>query len=370
MKKVEVINARQKGITFSLLVLDPREIIKLVKFPENDTVQERQRPWKLNRVKEIAKYVSGVMNLDFSKIEKCKKKAKGIIPNCPVLNVIEKIRIIEEGGKKYVTLPDTDKEIKEYEGCVEIIDGQHRLIAFDDDYRNTSFKDNEIYEMGFCVFSNLTEEEKTEIFIVANEKAEKVDKNVLNNMMKWLGILPREEEELFKLVDKLNRESISPLIGRISIRGEKVKNGFKLLQVQRILMKSGTYDKLSGLTSEQQLKSISFYLSAWNNVYAGMFNNHLHTLGKISGLRYIFYIFPYISDILEKEKIKTGVETVSEKLKILRNNIFTDEFLNDKNGRMLNFRAETATVAIARKHGEELKNICFKESERFNPNKI
>ncbi|WP_394531807.1 hypothetical protein C1N83_00055 [Priestia aryabhattai] len=88
MKKVKVIPFIQKEKTFYLLSYDPREIIKLVEFPEAGKTQETQRPWDLSRVKEISQYVAGLINLDLSKMkDRTKRKAKGFIPNCPILNI-------------------------------------------------------------------------------------------------------------------------------------------------------------------------------------------------------------------------------------------------------------------------------------------
>ncbi|PKF90059.1 hypothetical protein CW306_00535 [Bacillus sp. BA3] len=370
MKKVKLLRMRQKDHQFFLLSYDPRKLIKLVDVPESGEVQENQRPWMENRVKDIAKYVAGLANLDFSKGEKDKKKAKGILPNCPILNVTGHIKIINEGGENYILLPETEEEYVQCIGSIEILDGQHRLISFDERYMLPSFKDNEVYEMGYVVFQHLTTTEKREIFVVANEKQEKVEKNVLRQIMKWLGLLSEEDEILYALIEKLNIETISPLSGRISIGGRKVKNGFKLTQLQKILKGSGTYEKLKLLSVEKQLKAISYYLKAWENTYTNMFNNPKHTLGKISGLRYIMYLFPYVSDILEKKRIKTSTQEVEKILVVLYSTKLGSSFFNDENDEKMAFRAETATIALARNHGEFLQDQILNAEQIFNPNDL
>ena len=79
--------------------------------------------------------------------------------------------------------------------------------------------------MGFIAFQKLTREEKGELFIVTNERVEKVDRvdrNVLQNMMEWLGVLSDDDRKIYNLIKKLNKEDISPLKGRIIIEGGRI----------------------------------------------------------------------------------------------------------------------------------------------------
>lgn len=142
--------------------------------------------------------------------------------------------------------------------------------------------------MGFIAFQKLTREEKGELFIVTNERVEKVDRvdrNVLQNMMEWLGVLSDDDRKIYNLIKKLNKEDISPLKGRIIIEGGKLVNGLKLLQVQRVLEKSKVYDMLKDFDVEKQVKVISNYLRAWEDVFDIKFNNRRKpkTLEKILG---------------------------------------------------------------------------------------
>lgn len=374
MKKVELIPFVQKGMTFYLLSYDPREIIKLVNFPNSGTVQNTQRPWDESRVKEISHYVAGLINLDLSKLkEKTKRKAQGIIPNCPILNIHGKLKIVKEKGKFFILLPETEKEFAECRGAIEILDGQHRLIAFDEDHLDVNFKSSEIYQMGYVICNDLTQDEKTEIFIFSNEKQKSVDKNVLRQLMKWLKLLSNEDESLYDFVVKFNTDTHSPLHGRISIGGAKVKNGFKILQVIKILDKSKTISTLTNgkpLNTETHFKSLSAYLKAWENVFPGKFNHPAHTLGKISGLRYVFYLFPFISNILKHQRKKTSVENVEPILNTLKNTKLDDNFFKsvEINPDLLAFRGETSTISLADQHGRHLESLLIGDSKEFDPN--
>lgn len=364
MKKVQVCIGIQKNIKFASLIYDPRKIIDMVSIPAKDTSQEYQRPWKEKRVKEIAKYVAGLFKI--SDDDGIKKKAKGIIPNCPIINVIDPIKLIKENGDYYILLPETKGELEKCKGKIEVLDGQHRLIAFSRDYLDTSFKDCEKYEIGFIVFQNLTLEEKQEIFMISNDKQEKVESNVLRQIKKWLGLLSEEEENIYKIIQKLNSETSSPIKNRIIIGGTKIKNGLKLTQLSKILNKSKTYELIKNQTEDNQLKVIIYYLNAWKNIYKDMFNNPKHILGKISGFRYVMYIFPYIYEILKEEQAKLHQENIEKVLRSLFSmtggeNLFTDESTR------LHFRGETATIALAKAHGSQLRDSMLSQQKVFDP---
>lgn len=363
MIKLNAIECFQKHNNFYLVKIDPRRIIELVKIPERETDQPDQRPWKESRVKEISKYCAGMINLSAGKKDRL---AKGIIPNCPILNVIDPIKLVKEKEDFFILFPETQKEKEDCIGKIQILDGQHRLIAFSDSYIDQNFKNSEKYEMGIVVFKELTTEEKREIFMVANDKQEKVESNVLRQIKRWLGLLSEDEENMYDLVLRLNNESISPLQNRIVVGGNKVKNGIKLVQIIKILDKSKTFELIKELDREKQLKSISNYLKAWENVYTGMFNNPRHTLGKVSGLRYIFYLFSYISEIVKDMHKKMLVEDIVPVLENLYANILTTEFFNNEESKLV-FRAETSTISQARIHGTNLKNICLEKEDVYNP---
>lgn len=377
MRKIRVTPFTQKESTFYLLSYDPREIIKLVNFPEAGKTQDTQRPWDLSRVKEISQYVAGLINLDLSKLkDKTKKKANGIIPNCPILNIHGNIKIVNENGDYYILLPETEEEIKKSKGNIEILDGQHRLISFDGEHINENFKSHEIYEMGYVICNDMTQDEKTEIFIFSNEKQKTVDKNVLRQLMRWLHLLSDDDEDVYDFVVKLNKDTYSPLKGRISIGGEKVKHGFKILQVIKILEKSKAVNTLTNqkkLDQEKHFKVLCDYLKAWEQIFPGKFNHPSHTLGKISGLRYVMYLFPAISEILKFERKKTTVDNLVPIITSLRNSILTDKFFenSDTNPNLADlqaFRGETSTINLAEKHGKKLKNIFIAEDAEFDPN--
>ncbi len=358
MRKIELQVMMQKDLPAYVCVMDPRDVIKLVEIPDNGAVQEFQRPWQEKKVKEIAKYVAGKGRMARD-AEKSKNTAAGFLPGCININVKGTLKLIEEGGKKYLEFPETEKEFQDCKGSIEILDGQHRLIAFSKDKINPDFKNDEVYQMCFVIYYQLMTDLKKEVFIVTNDWADKVDKNVMQNMMEALGILSHDDSVLFKLITTFNNEDSSPLKGRVIINGAKLVNGLKLLQIQTILKKSGTYDKLKGVGDPMKIFTlISNYLRAWEQVYNINFKNRasVKTLEKISGLRYIFNIYPSIIEILEIKGKKATTANIVPLLEILKDNLLVDSYFA-KGATPNPFSGDSATVKLAKEHGLELKKL-------------
>lgn len=362
MKKIMLLEIKQKDKSFFMGVLNPREVIKLIDIPLKNTNQDCNRPWKEKRVQEIAKYVAGLM--DISERKGQTRMAKGYLVNCPVLSLSKPFKICKDHGMNYIDFPETEDEISTYYGNICILDGQHRLISFANEYIYPNMGDCSNYDMGFIIVTEATTREKQEIFMITNDKQDKVESNVLKLMKRWLGLLSDIEDYLYTLTERLNQEDISPLKDKIIIGGNKIAGGFKAAQVIKILDKSGLYSRLNEHDDDEQIKNICVYLSAWREVYEGKFLNSKYFLGKTTGLRYICYLFPVILDILENQQKKYTKENIKSILAVLYNmtieNAEAHEYLQ------ASVRSESGTIAVARLHSEELKRVLFNQEERFN----
>ena len=362
MKNYPLLKGTQKGIDFFTVVCDPRIMIKLVDIPEKDTNQDTQRPWKESRVKEISKYVAGKMNM--SEDSGRKENAKGIIPNCPILNIKHPYEVAKSGNSFSIQIPETASEIASYKGKVEILDGQHRMIAFSEEYIDMSFKNEETYEMTFVLFQDLTMELKRELFMITNEKQDKPEANILRTFRRMLGLLSPEDEMAYQLILKLNSESASKLAGRIIVGGVKVKKGLKLNEMTKIFKKTGTMDIIKIVKVDAQFKIITEYLNAWDEVYNGKFNAPNHILGKISGFRYIFGLMPYINGVIVSNQKKWDRENLVDILKELYQISDSDHLFTGNAS--LAFRSEGGTLELAKIHGEMLKEH-YRLKGAFNP---
>ncbi len=361
MKKIYLQEIHQNNEDFYAMIADPKIIAKLIQNVDPGKEQENQRPWNETRVKEVARYVAGKFKDDEN------KKAKGLIPNSPILNIINNIDLEKDEKGYYIMLPETKAELDNYKESIEVIDGQHRVRAFMEEYLDADLSDNTKYDMLFAVFFKMSKSLKQEIFMITNEKQVKVPSNLLRLFKKELDLL-KGDEVIYELDVKLNDEDYSPLKGRIIIGAKSISKGYQEVQIAKIIDKSGTYKMLSArnLDTETMCKTISNYLTAWEKAYGVSFQDPQNdTLTKISGLRYVFYLFPACMDILIRRKAKPTVDEFKKIVDMLPaatdiDDVFTNEYTT------LSFRGEGATTQLAKEHGLKLKTYDEENESDFN----
>lgn len=351
MKRYNLTKVQQKGKEFYVLVADPRVVVKLLVNYAAGEEQDTQRPWEERRVREIARYVSGKFKDDEN------KKAIGIIPNAPILNVKGKINLQEDQDGPFIMLPSVPSEMQSFEGAIEAIDGQHRIRAFMAEYIDVDFSPNQTYEMIFSVFFQLSKIEKKELFMITNEKQVKVPGNLLRMYKRELDLL-KGDEVVYDLVCVLNNEDYSPLKGRVMIGSKKVPKGYQESQISKILNKSEVYKQLSSLVSgnhDKMAKIISNYLKAWEQIYGVLFQDPgKETITKISGLRYILFLMPAMLDILAQRKKPAIVAEFKKIVEMLPDAIEIDDVFSASHTSPA-FKGEGATITLAKQHISDLK---------------
>lgn len=349
MVRIHLQRITQKNHTFYLMVADPRIIIKLAKYGDANALQEYQRPWNPKRVKEVAEYVAGETDLNEKEFELGQneiKKAIGLIPNCPLLN-LKKELITDTDKECYIDLPDAGE-------CFDILDGQHRLISFSDKYNRIS--DSEVYEMGFVLCNNLTGTIKKEMFMVPNITQEKVDRNVMLAMMQELDLLNIKNKNHYLIIVSLSDDEASPLYGRIRLGGKKVVGGISPKTLMSIMNKSKFTDTLGKDWSSQFTRLVE-YLRAWDIVYPEKKTMKTHTLNKGLGIRYMIMLGPYVKNICERKEKLWNTNNIAEILTQLRNYV-TDEDGTFSSSRDTNpFSGESSTDQLAHKHGQMLSDL-------------
>lgn len=362
MKRYDLTKVQQKGKEFYVLVADPRVIVKLLVNYKSGEEQDTQRPWEEKRVREIARYVSGKFKDDDN------RKAIGLIPNAPILNIKNKIELQSDDKGAFILLPETANEIKEYEGVIEAIDGQHRIRAFMTEYTDVDFAPDTVYEMVFSVFYQLSKIEKKEIFMITNEKQVKVPGNLLRMYKRELDLL-KGDEVVYDLVCLLNSEDYSPLKGRIMIGSNKIKKGYQESQLSKIINKSDSYKQLDALVDDdhnKMAKIISNYLIAWEQVYGVTFQDPgKDTITKISGIRYIIYLFPTMLDILGQRQKPANSAEFKKVIEMLPNAIEIEDVFTDDTVASA-FKGEGATITLAKSHIPKLKAYDRKNINNFN----
>lgn len=352
MKKIKALQYKQKDKDIYIFTSDPNYIKKLVKISDISKSDENfQRPFDESRIKEIKKYVLGE-----DKLYKKGKDiyAKGYIPNSIVLNLSKKYKIIKEKNDIYINFPE-DSEIRGYKNSIEIIDGQHRLLAFDDECKKKLATN---YHMCFVAFTELTGDEKKEVFMVLNERQKTVDKNILLRQKKLLNLLLEEEEIRYEIISKLNEDKKSPFNSKIVMAGEKIRYGLKAKQVDEIFERSKIINKLvdsKGQISENKYQLLLNYFNAWKEAYNKIWFKNNNTLTKISGFRFICFLFPHIYDILIiNGKKDFQLATIKKIISEVKDVYFNEEFNIKKTNYFQNFQEKSGTIKLADNIGKEM----------------
>lgn len=380
MRKIYLQRLEQNGKSFYTFMDDPRNIVRLLPTTRPGELQDVQRPFKLSRVMDISGYVAG----------QCKKpklkKVQGLIPNNPILVLTsrlkvqsETVRIIIDGMEHeetwfFLHMPEKDEEYTRFTGAIKVLDGQHRLHAFEAEYRHPEFADSMRYELAFTVFDCLTDREILELFYIVTQKAEKVSSNLSHQQLFALDVLEQEERRIYELLLNLNHQTVCPLCGRIVVGAEVISRGYTASQLSKIIDTSGTMSVLEELAStlddpddcEKMMTNVlSNYLRAWEHVFGVSFQMpDRRTVTKISGLRYILHLFPEFSKQLERQRILATQDNIAMIIRELQDalgckDIFVEEALA--------FSGESSTIALAKRHANSLNTHLSCKTKRFSP---
>ncbi len=372
MKKVYLLKVVQHNITSYTGSLDARELVKLSKNIEVSTVQEAQRPLSGNKVKEIAQHVNSGED--------------GLIPGSIIIATTTPVVTVHPDHSTgipnlyYMDFPETDHEFEQFKDSIEVMDGQHRLFSFREEYLCL---DNAVrYDMPFNMYIMPTLRQRRMIFKIANEKQDKVNANLLMWFREMLGMFSAKERKYHPLVKMLNEENNSLLKSRIIMGAEKIKYGIKGSQLVKIFDKA-KLDSLvfrgAPLSDDQRFTLICEYLKGWQRATGCDFSTQERRFGpltKISGLRYIVLLIPamYEKIIAEHKEIdETVFSEIIAKLYVTMGTTpkdFFDEdslYNTDNPESLYAFRGEGATVSLSESHAAILKNMDITLEDDYNP---
>lgn len=359
---------------------------------ENEKIPDAQRPIDKKHLKEIAEYVG--------------KKQSGTLPATIIISTKDKNKssvqheTINGEERFFIDFPSTDEEIKSYGPLIDVIDGQHRLFAFHADFIDTNLKSDDDFLMPFSMFETPRLKTRQSLFLVTNEKQKSVNPNLLLYLKEKLQLLDDDERTYYPLIKLLAEENISPLKGRIIMSAEKIKKGLKSKELLKVFKKAklckvaqriysikhkkeeqGPVSPAVAVLDETFLKLFVEYLRGWESYYSVSFNAPAdNTVTKISGLRYIIFLFETFMDQFLKEasvskSIKFDSQYVFEMVKKLEtmkkedaaaswkenDTIFTSEFYNKS------FRGEGGTVKMAQDDQCDFKVYLEKNVGEFDP---
>jgi len=177
-----------------------------------DNKKGLQRVTEPGRLREIAEYLNS--------------GERAILPNNIILNLAPEVTIEDQGdGLATLVFPSTEGDF------AFVVDGQHRLFSFEDEYRELPNTEN--FELPVVALHNATEEMVGQTFVEINVNQKPVNKDLLTQMKAILGLLDTDfENTAIELIHALDEDKQSPLYSRI-LRFPKERN--KWIKVNQLL---------------------------------------------------------------------------------------------------------------------------------------
>ncbi len=364
MKKVYLQKVKQNSHVYYSGVLPARDLVKLATRKEFDHPQDAQRPIDARRLEEISSFVYNDGSLSTSiVIGTCNKDRL----------VVKSEDVPGYGNMYYMEFPETLEEFDSYKDSFDTMDGQHRLFSFLPEY--IKIDDYTDFDISFEMYETPTLRERQLIFKNTNEKQKSVPSNLLLWFRQQLGMLSEKEKLYHPVVELLNRETCSPLKGRIIMGAEKNSGGLKAEQIISILDKSDVkHLGAKELDDDQMLKLLSVYLSSWEAAVGTKFVDRDRKYGpfsKIAGFRFMILMLPTFYDKAVSDSIKWNQDNIKKViLDLFASKQMVPGDLFDKNSDYIKslggnpFGGETPITELAKMWSHALKSLA---SENFNP---
>jgi DGQHR domain-containing protein len=278
MKRVRAIAFKQKSTTLYFFTMSATELEPLcyVEAATRDNRKGLQRVTEPSRLREIGEYLNSGEG--------------ALLPNNIILNLKSEVAV-EDNGNGLVTLafPSTEGDF------AFVVDGQHRLFSFEDEYRQLPA--SETFELPVVALSNATEEMVGQIFVAINVNQKPVNRDLLTQMKAILGLLDTDiEKTAIELIHALDEDKQSPFYSRI-LRFPKEKNKWiKVNQLEPVLI--GFLSPggcLFGKTNAERKRILIAYLEAVKASFPDAWDDedgNAYSLLQTSGLQIMLVYYP------------------------------------------------------------------------------
>lgn len=307
MKRIRALIIKQKDVTlysftFNAIDLEP---LCFVEPATRDKQKGLQRVTEVSRLREIGEYLANQEN--------------GLLPNNIILNLKSTVVVVHDPDEKMATIVFPQDE-GEY---AFVVDGQHRLFSFRDDYRQLD--NDEIFELPVVAFHNASEETVGATFVSININQKPVNRDLLTQMKAILGLLDTDiDKACIELIHSIDDDSNSPLRDKI-LRFPKEKNKWvktnQLLPVVKGLLVPG--GRLHEKNQAERKRIVISYLNAVANTFSEAWTDEKRTtyaLIQPSSLQILFSLLPdvmqrcdfYESFSYTEETFKRQIEPLAE----------------------------------------------------------
>lgn len=304
MKRVRALAFKQKSTNLYCFTMNAMALERLcyVEPATRDNTKGLQRVTEPSRLKEIAGYLNSGEG--------------AILPNNIILNLKPDVAVEENGdGTATLVFPEDEGDF----GFV--VDGQHRLFSFADDYRE--MPSTATFELPVVALYNATEEVVGQTFVEINVNQKPVNKDLLTQMKAILGLLDTDyENTAIQLIHALDEDNQSPLFNRI-LRFPKERNKWiKVNQALQIvvgfLLPGGC---LHSKTNAERKQILIAYLEAVRSSFPDAWADSdaaAYSLLQTAGLQLMLSILP---DAMQRcdflEQFNYTAETFERQLKPL-----------------------------------------------------
>ncbi len=290
MKTVTALVFKQKDVKLYCFTMNAMDLEPLCYVEAATRNQEKgiQRVTEVSRLREIGEFLATGEN--------------SFLPNNIILNLKPEVQISgdEDGKMATITFPSDSGDY------AFVVDGQHRIFSFRNEYRQLS--DTDIFELPVVCFHNATEEVMGATFVSINVNQKPVNRDLLTQMKAILGLLDTDiDKACIDLIHDLDEDQTSPLKNRIlrypKEKDKWIKTNQLLPVVKGLLLPGGVlHDK----NHAERKRILIAYLDAVSHVFPEAWADHkgvTYALIQTSSLQLVLSLLP---DIMQRCDFNEG----------------------------------------------------------------
>ncbi len=303
---------RQKATTLYSFTMNAVELEPLcfIEAATRDKKRGLQRVTEASRLKEIGEYIDSGVN--------------ALLPNNIILNLTHAVSIVPDADQHMATIsfPADEGDF----GFV--VDGQHRLFSFQDEYRKIN--DGDRFDLPVVALHGATEEQVGATFVAINVNQKPVNKDLLTQMRAILGLLDNDiDRSTIELIHELDEDQSSPLHNRVLRYPKEKHKWIKVNQLEPVvngLLAPGgcLHDKVQA----ERKRIVIAYLRAVMNLFPEAWadaKGKSHALLQPSALQMVIGLLPDVMALCNfSEGFTYTTETFTRQLQPLADSAMVD----------------------------------------------
>jgi len=181
-----------------------------------------------------------------------------------------------------------------------VVDGQHRIFSFRDEYRQLS--KTEVFELPVVCFHNATKEVMGATFVSINVNQKPVNRDLLTQMKAILGLLDTDiDKACIDLIHDLDDDAASPLKNRIlgypKEKDKWIKANQLLPVVKGLLLPGGA---LHEKTHAERKRILVAYLDAVSHAFPEAWADQKGTTFALIQTSSIQIVFSLLPDVMQR----------------------------------------------------------------------